>query len=468
MRKFVWRWCYWSRPRALSSIFLAALLGSTGSVCAADGDLDPLWNSDGVATIGVTDTIYQGYRIALQCDGKVVVAGIANGAGESADLAVVRFNADGSLDSSFGTAGLFAINVGDFGSSGLDLAIQPDGKIVVVGTVYNDIFSGGIGFLVIRLTNGGVPDSTFSGDGIFGFNFDGSSWAQAVAIQDDGRIVIVGRTNNLSAMAVARLTTGGALDSSFSGDGKVLVDFTMGDDEAWDVVMQEDGRILVVGDADTGVGSVAVVVRLLSNGTLDTTFGSGGGGGAAINFGYDSFGRAIALQKDGKIVIAGITDSATSVAVARLTTGGLLDPTFSGDGMVTRDFNYGPDEGWDVAMQGDGRIVVAGSGYVDGLHYVALLRFTTDGTPDPTLGGYGYSLVSFGFNAFGRGVAIQPHDHKIVATGFVQAGSSESSLTVIRAIGNTDLIFAAGFECGGFSGWSSIGARSDTLGGFGY
>jgi uncharacterized delta-60 repeat protein len=433
--------------------FLTVALGVSCVICAADGDLDPSWHSDGVATLGVTETRYAGNAIALQCDGKVVVAGIANGAGESAELAVVRYNTDGSLDTSFATNGLFAIDVGDIGSSGWGVAVQADGKIVVVGGTV--VIFGGTQFLVMRLTSGGVLDTTFAGDGIEIFNFGSSSWARSVAIQGDGRVVVVGTSTNLSAIAVARFTTNGHFDSSFDDDGKTLVDFEQGDDEGWGVAVQEDGRILVVGTASVGAGSVAVVIRFLVDGTLDTSFGVGGGGAAAVDFGIYSDGRGIAVQEDGKIVVVGITDDATSVAVARLTSGGLLDTTFSGDGMVTHDFGEGFDEGWDVALQGDGRIVVTGSGYTSGSHKLAVLRFLADGSLDPSLGGSGSLLVSLGTDFVGRAVAVQPNDRKLLVAGTVSTSVNESQLAVVRLIGDSNLIFAAGFECGDTTAWSS-------------
>lgn len=433
--------------------FLVVALGVSCVGFAADGDLDPSWHSDGVATLGVTDTRYAGNAIALQCDGKVVVAGIANGAGESAELAVVRYNPDGSLDSSFATNGLFAIDVGDIGSSGWGVAVQADGKIVVVGGTV--LMFGGTQFLVMRLTSGGVLDTTFAGDGIEIFNFGAASRARAVALQGDGRSVIVGTSTYLSAIAAARFTTNGHFDYSFDADGKQLIDFTFGDDEGWGVAVQEDGRILVVGTASVVAGSVVAVIRFLSDGTLDTSFGAGAGGAAAVDFGTYSHGRAIAVQEDGKIVVVGITDDGTSVAVARLTSAGLLDTTFSGDGMVTRDFGEGIDEGWDVALQGGGRIVVTGSGYTSGSHKLAVLRFLADGSLDPSLGGSGFVLVSLGTDFVGRAVAVQPNDWKLVVAGIVSISVNETQLAVVRLIGDDSLIFAAGFECGATSAWSS-------------
>lgn len=427
-----------------------ALIGTAG---AADGDLDPLWDGDGIHSLGVAGTIYRGAALALQCDGKVVVAGVADGAAEDADLLVVRFKDDGSLDPSFASGGIFTISLGDYGAAASDVAILPNGRIVVVGTATFEL--GGNHVVVMRLSTGGALDTTFSNDGLQFFDFGGPSSGRAVALQDDGRIVVVGDTTVDSAIGIARLTTTGALDNNFDGDGKVLVDFTLGDDEGWDVAIQDDGRLVVAGTAGLSGGSVVAVMRLLENGTLDPSFGTGGGGAVPIDFGVYSEGRAVTLQPDGRIVVAGFTDQLTSIAVARLTTGGELDSTFSGDGMVTRDFNYGLDEGWDVAMQGDGRIVVAGSAYVDGLHYQAILRYNTDGTPDDELGGYGYRLVSFGADAYGRGLAVQPADRKILVTGYLANGPTEAELTVLRTIGDQSLLLAAGFECGGLGEWSA-------------
>lgn len=118
------------------------------------------------------------------------------------------------------------------------------------------------------------------------------------------------------------------------------------------------------------------------------------------------------------------------------------------------DGKFGPDEGWDVAVQKNGSIVATGSDYIDGLREIALVRYTSEGGPDPSLGGYGYRLVSLATDAFGRGLEIQPNDGKIVIAGYTNTGASETSMVALRLIGDSSMIFAAGFECGNFSEWA--------------
>jgi len=438
-------------------LILAVIFVPVFGASAADGDLDPDWGAGGITLYGPSSTWNLGLGAALQCDGKVVATGHINGYAEGSELAVVRFTSDGSLDTTFASNGLFSLDFGLGRDAGHDVAIQADGKIIVVGKItLTDVpGSNGSNFIVLRLTKNGSLDPTFSADGYHHFQFGDHSNGRAVAIQDDGRIVAAGQTHSDTAMAVARLTAAGELDPTFDTDGMVMVDFTLGNDEAWDVAIQDDGRILVVGTASVAAGAVAAVVRLLSDGSLDSTFGLGSGGAAALDFGFYSEGRGIALQDDDRIVVAGLTDEQTSVAVGRLTTDGLLDPSFGGDGMVIRDFGGDRDEGWGVAVQLDQRIVV--SGFVDpgGVDQAALMRFTPTGEVDADFGIGGATLLSCCSPANLSAVVVQPHDGKIVAAGTADEGSLEWRILVLRAIGDSTLIFASNFECGDTVGWGA-------------
>jgi uncharacterized delta-60 repeat protein len=433
-------------------VILAAILVGLSTVAGAyDGASDPSWNGNGIATWGDPGTVSRGRGIAVQCDGKVVVAGVTNVGGDPSDLMVARFNPDGGLDTSFASAGIFTVSPGSLGAAGWDVAVQPDGKIVVVG--YSAEALVGASFLVVRLTPAGVLDSGFSGDGVQTFNFGSQAQARAVVIQDDGGIVVVGDALNQTAIAVARLTSTGELDASFDVDGMATFDFNFGDDRGWDAVVQEDGRILVVGSASVGVDTVFAVLRLLSDGSLDTSFGFGGGGAAAVDFGADSLGRAIALQPDGKVVVAGLTGSPTAIAIARLTSAGVLDTSFSGDGKAV--FGSNPDSAaWDVALMGDGRIMVVGSLTFDGFDKLVLMRFGADGELDLSFGGGTGWVPYLDDGSFGRGLVIQPNDRRIVAAGFVENSLTEVFMKVIRIIGDENLVFAAGFECGDTDAWS--------------
>ena len=443
-----------SRHGVVFAMACAIVIVASNHAWAADGDLDPDWATFGFTTVGNIGTFNQGYGMAVQCDGKVVMTGLINSLGaEDAELAVVRFNPDGTLDSSFASNGIFAFDPSLFADHGTDVAIQQDGKIVVVGSTIAGL--GGWDFAVLRLTQDGTFDPSFSGNGYHTFEFGGASRAHGVALQDDGRIVVVGETTNTSAMAIARLTTDGALDTTFDGDGLKIVDFTLGDDSAWDVAIQNDGRILVVGTATANPGSVVTIIRFLTDGAFDTGFGIGGGGAAALDFGISSEGRGIALQHDGRIVVAGYTDDLTSIAVGRLTSEGLADPTFGANGMAIHDFGIGDDVGLDVAIAHDGRILVAGSIEDGAGGRAAVTRFRANGSVDTDFGYFGTWVEPvFNFSSVAHALVIQPHDGRLLIAGSAVWGPIDERIFVFRVVGDSTLVFAGNFECGDTTAWN--------------
>ncbi|HYU56948.1 MAG TPA: delta-60 repeat domain-containing protein, partial [Actinomycetota bacterium] len=205
-----------------------------------------------------------------------------------------------------------------------DVVVQPDGKVVVVGDAYNGADSD-LG--VARYLADGSPDTTFSGDGRATIHFVGQDSANGVALQPDGKIVVVGRTG-VGDFGVVRLNTNGSLDSSFSGDGKVG---TPGLGAAQDVAVV-GGKIVVVGGASPSPGDF-VVARYTSTGSPDTTFSQDGI--ATTDFAGSDVAYGLAVQPDGRIVVAGVTSVNMNFALARYTTTGGLDSTFSNDGKVT-------------------------------------------------------------------------------------------------------------------------------------
>ncbi len=177
-------------------LIVLALLVTASPGNAADGDLDPSWVGTGLNWIGASDQIFRGFGIAVQCDNRVLVSGIVNAGGEQGALGIVRFNPDGSPDTTFGGNSLFAYDPGFYGETAWDIAIQPDQKIVAVGHVVG--FIGGYDFVVLRLLSDGSFDTSFSGDGVATFDFGEASRGHALAIQNDGKIVVVGSTGSSS------------------------------------------------------------------------------------------------------------------------------------------------------------------------------------------------------------------------------------------------------------------------------
>ncbi|MFG2029660.1 calcium-binding protein [Streptomyces sp. NPDC048825] len=286
----------------------------------------------------------------------------------------------------------------------------------------------------------GDLDPDFGTGGTVTTDFDGGNdQGHAVAVQDDGKIIAAGGGGISGDFALARYDTEGNLDTTFGGDGTVTTDFAGGNDQAFGVVVQDDGKIVAAGRAGFDFG----LARYNTDGSLDTTFG---GDGTVIT-GFAGFDQAngVTLQADGKIIAAGSSDTGgpTNIdfALARYTTDGDLDIDFSTDGKVTTDFASGADQAHGVVVQDDGQIVAAGEGEQQpgggGLDF-ALARYSTTGSLDGSFGTGGKATTDFagGFDrAFG--VALQD-DGKIVAAG---QASGEFSLARYSTTGSLDTSF---------------------------
>ncbi len=441
----------------LRGLQLSIVIGScvtlvASMTIAADGDLDTSFSSDGKYRYDMGSFDDHGYGMALGPDGTIYVVGVSGNAND--DIGVSRLTAAGALDPSFNGTGRRVINYVWGNDEARDVAVQADGKIVVVGSSFIDTLDN---FVVLRLNNNGSYDTSFNSLGYHHINFSHDSFARAVAIQSDGKIVVVGFVDQSFAsdvdIAIARFNANGSLDTSFSGDGMQTFDTAWGWAEAWDVAIQPDGKILVAGWAQVDTLREFIVLRYNSNGSLDTSFNTFGYTG--VNFGSDSLGRAMVIQPDGKIVVAGTVEQTIDkdIAVARFNSNGSLDTSFSGDGRQTYDGSWGWDEGWGVALQEDGKIVVAGSATVDTIIDLWVLRYTTAGVLDTSFGGFGYAGTHFGTDTFGRAVAIQP-DGKIVVAGYDEVPPYDS-FAIVRFEGDSTLIFADGFESGNSMFWSS-------------
>ncbi len=324
-----------------------------------NGTLDPSFSTDGSEITTLLGTSNEtATALAIQPDGKIVVVGYTDAtSGTSLNMFAVRFNANGGLDSSFGFSGKYTINPtpsADDRATGVK--ILPDGKIMIGGSARTNSSTA---FALVRLTAGGVLDSTFSGDG-YQEVAAGYSECQAMAVQPDGRIILVGQSKSVGTedFIVARCNSDGTLDNTFSTGGFTKTNI-IGKDAAYAITLQPDGKILVAGHANDGTDSV--VVRYLANGTLDTTFSLDGI--YQESFGGLSSFSAVVLEADGKIILGGASGPLASrnSTIVRLTTSGVLDETFDGDGYVINDLK--PASGdfiFGMAFQPDGRLVAAG------------------------------------------------------------------------------------------------------------
>jgi len=278
----------------------------------------------------------------------------------------------------------------------------------------------------------GALDASFGAGGKLTTTFGGTETGSAVAIQTDGKIVVVGNTSLFHDFAIARYNPDGTLDLDFSGDGKTTVDFgfTADDEQATGVAIQDDGKIVVGGFATIGGDVDFVVARLKTDGTLDGSFSGDGktsvdfAGGGSNN---DScFGVASQIVFGSrKIVLAGTTDQTGAATgfdfgVARLNEDGTLDATFNSGGAIpglkSRDFSISTDVGQAVAIDGDNRIVVAGFTGTGTLNNFGVLRLSTNGSEDGTFGPAGLRTANFGGDDRAFAVAIQ-QDGKIAVAG---------------------------------------------------
>jgi uncharacterized delta-60 repeat protein len=412
---------------------------------AADGGLDPTFGQQGRVKTDFHQSNDLAYGMALQPDGKMVVAGISfigiSAAG--GDFAVARYNADGTLDSSFGIGGKVTTDFGltDQASS---VVVQPDGKIIVAGGTYPSFPAGGGQFALARYNSDGSLDTSFGVGGLVRTSFGSSGcFASALVLQRDGKIIAGGtkyidlQTN--SDFGLVRYNSDGSLDSSFGNGGEVSTEFDGLLDNMSAVLVQPNGKLIAVGAASSSITSFDfALVRYLSNGTIDTTFGSAGKvrtdfGGSNIDMAF-----AAALQPDGKIVAAGTNTDATgskvTFAIARYNSNGTLDPTFDSTGRASVDFGSFGQAAEEVLLQSDGKIVTVGfpSGSEGSDSDFLLARLNANGSLDRSFGVGGKVRTSFGNLNGGASAAVLQGDGKIVAAGF-QATSTQKGVDIAMA-----------------------------------
>jgi uncharacterized delta-60 repeat protein len=408
---------------------------------AADGDLDPSFGSGGMVTTAFNGGPDYAYALAIQSDDKIVVAGSAvNAAVTAYDFALARYTITGTLDGSFGSGGKVTTEFNGTGDWAFALAIQSDGKIVAAGQAWNPAQTS-FDFALARYNANGTLDGSFGSGGKVTTAFNGQfNAALALGIQSDGKIVVAGFAYNAAMSAtdfvLARYNANGTLDGSFGTAGKVTTDFNGTGAVANALGIQSDGKIVVAGQASNAAGTSGAfaLARYNANGTLDMTFDSDGKVTTDFN-GKGVGASALAIQSDGKIVAAGSAYNAAGTsldfALARYNANGTLDGTFNGTGTVTTDFN-GQNETRDyaLAIQSDGKIVAAGeTRNAPATQDFALARYTITGTLDMTFGSGGTGKVTTDFNGKADSavaLGIQS-DGKLVAAGYASnaAGNSQ-------------------------------------------
>jgi uncharacterized delta-60 repeat protein len=445
--------CFFNRMKScvrfpVAGLFL--LFFSFGSpVFSRPGDLDAGFGANGKVVVPVRSSANDGAtKVALQTDGKIVVAGYAFTNSRS-DFAVARFNPTGAPDASFGTNGVVVTSL-DGATYASSVVIQPDGKILIAGNMLvgetND-------FALFRFNSNGTPDAAFGAGGLVTtpINAATNDYVSALLLQPDGKIIAAGTSfgsaGSASEFAIARYTASGALDATFSGDGKATTQFH-NQDRIGNAALRADGKIAVAGttfDAATQQTSIALA-SYNADGTPDATFDGDGKATTAVSNVFEYYVGSLAIQTDGKLIVAGTAPNYTNVpfTVARFTPTGALDPTFDGDGKTEIAFGANGGNAWTLALQTDGKIVVAG-GMLNARYDFAVARLNSNGSPDRGFGANG-RVVAFVGNSDDQiyGLAVQP-DGKIVASGYSGA-NGDTDFAIARFLGGDGFAPAAPFD----------------------
>lgn len=362
----------------------------------SDGSLDGSFGTGGKVTTLFTEGEAQAYGVAIQSDGKIVVAGYA-GYGTDGAFALARYMPNGALDTSFGNGGKVTTNVNsDFEDAAFGVAIQPDGMIVAAGYSSN-----GADIAIVRYLPNGSLDPSFGYNGIVRTRLGNrGAFALALAIQPDGKIIAGGMDERLCSttctnenFVLVRYLPNGQLDTSFGSGGIVVTSLGNGGDaRVHSIVLEADGKIVAAGLAgiDCSYGCRTTdfgLARYLPNGSLDATFGIGGIVTTDFTGGWD-IAYGFARQPDGKFVAVGLTtgtDYSRSFGVVRYLNNGSLDPGFGNSGRVTTALGSNGAEANAVVIDSQGRIVTAGQTWFDdGSSRFALARYLTSGPPPPT------------------------------------------------------------------------------------
>jgi uncharacterized delta-60 repeat protein len=439
----------------LKSVTLLALCVSLGlppqsEPASAPGALDPSFGSGGKVTTSFGFSNGDAaLAVAIQPDGKILAAGHGG-----VSYGLLRYNPDGSLDSSFGSGGKVVTDFFGSADGANAMILQPDGKIIAAGSSFRDS-TYEWEFSLARYNGDGSLDSSFGVDGRVLFDFaDRFSVGRAVALLPDGKIVVAGGVFSSSSnpleragdFALVRFKKDGRLDKSFGEEGRVTTDFLGGDDEANAVIVQPDGKIVAIGYANRpGTNDrLFAAARYNPDGSMDRSFGSRGK--VTNEFpGFGSIASAGLLQPDGKIVLAGYASVPFTIdfGLMRLNPDGSLDSTFGQAGRVSIDFFNGSDNARAVALQRNGKIVVAGV-VTNGTNLdFGIARLNRDGSVDARFGDGGKaSLDFFHLDDGAEAIAIQD-DGKIVVAGIAQSVAPILGIGLARFVSSSPIVKSA-------------------------
>jgi uncharacterized delta-60 repeat protein len=400
------------------SIFAASsAVNSTGDQDVAivkynsSGELNRTFGNDGIVITNISGRVASTdwvRGVTIQRDGKILVVGYTQRAGaQETGLSLLRYHTDGSLDRNFGNSGIVTSYGGNKDKRGHALAVQADGKIVVGGSINcTNRSTPGYCSLIERYNIDGSPDLTFKNS-----SDTNTRGIAGLTIQSDGKILTTGsiEIDGAEELSVARYTEAGLPDQSFGINGltTVVIGTEVGSQNGGiDIAIDKDGGIIVTGWAYSRVANSHIsLTKLLPNGEVDRKFGKQGSVVTYVATPPESdFSNAIAIQEDGKIIVAGeaifarkntlpypgfYTQINVDMAVVRYDQMGRLDHSFGVNGVFTLDINFLDDRCNDVALDATGRIVLGGSTYVydplniaGGETHMSIVRLMPNGSVD--------------------------------------------------------------------------------------
>ncbi|MFE2961268.1 NHL repeat-containing protein [Nocardia tengchongensis] len=424
---------------AIAGLALSACSGAHGSSVAA-GTLDSGFGAGGKVTTDLGSPADRANAVVVQADGKIVAAGSTQDPAQGDNFAVVRYTPDGKLDSGFGDGGKSVTDFGGKSDVVAAVALQPDGKIVAVGTSHGT--ATGDNIALARYTSDGRLDSGFGTGGRVSSDLGtAADHGNAVAVQSDGKILVAGSTKDPvqgDNFVVLRYAPDGKLDAGFGDGGKVSTDFGGRSDIAKSIAVESDGKIVVAGTSSgTATGDNIALARYTSDGKPDSGFGVNGQVSSDLGTAADH-GNAVAVQSDGKIVVVGSTKDPVqgdNFLVARYAPDGKLDSGFGDGGRTATDFGGQADVAVAVALAQDGKVVVVGtsSGTSTGDN-IALARYTSDGKLDSGFGTGGQVSTDLGTAAdHGNAVALQSNGDIVVA-GTTKDPAQGDNFVVLRYV----------------------------------
>lgn len=346
---------------------------------------------------------------------------------------------DGSFDASFDSDGIVITDIGTDKDNLTDILIQQDGKIVAVGSTNIPGPFSQSEICIVRYNPDGTLDTSFDTDGkvITQLSSGGNEEGNAVAIQSDGKIVVVGQSPGTiyDEIIILRFNTNGSLDSTFGNNGLVIADINSKDDVSFDVLIQPDGKIVIT--ASTRFGTTeSFLLRYNIDGSLDNTFGNTG-----VGWIQDALARKMAIHSDGKIVVACpyLIGSTGVFYTVRFDTSGNYDNSYGTTGKIITDITSGVDQATCISIQGDGKIIAAGSSSDGTNHSFSLVRYNSDGSIDETFSDDGIVITPIGSsNAIINSIDIQS-DGKIVATGYAAMNGNTINIAIVRYNSNGSL-----------------------------